>query len=126
MTALNIDGPHSPDYTREVAATMAECVRVLNHATQKDGLRDPADAYELLSYLKGAVGSLPQLLQQTHEFLDRSAEAGKVYDTHGRRPAEVVADAHNPLASARMELDDLYRSLDRAQQAIANLAARQE
>lgn len=83
MTELRIDGPHSPSYTREVAAAFAEAVRVLNHATRSsaDGLESPADVCAVVGDVQAAVGALPQLLHQLAEFLLAQAAAGRLGNT---------------------------------------------
>lgn len=126
MTELRTDGPHSPDYTRQVAGQLSECVRVLNHATRGDGLVNPADAYELLGQLKETAGGLPQLLGQIDEFLERSMMAGNLTTSSGSdvTPASAVARADSGLSAAQANANELYRSCDRAQQAITWLAAR--
>lgn len=125
MTELRIDGPHSPDYTKEVAAQLAECVRVLNHATQgDDGLRNSADAYELLGELSTAAAGLPQLLQQTRAFLDRELEAGRLRDTNDGDPADAVEAAGAYVDGARKDAAELRDSCNTAQQAIANLGGK--
>lgn len=127
MTELSIDGPHSPDYTKEVAGQLAECVRVLNHATRGDGLVYPGDAYELLGQLSEAVGGLPQLLGQLNDFLEHSMEAGKLTTSAGSdlTPANAVARADNALSTGQANAAELGSSLDHAQQAITWLAARE-
>lgn len=123
MTELHTDGPHSPDYTRQVAEAMAEAVRVLNYATQSDdGLKNPADAYELLGYLAAAAASLPQLLRQTQGFLDQGVQNGTVRDDHGREPVDVVDDAGRCFDAAQTDAYELYRHCEAARQAIGNLA----
>lgn len=122
-TELRIDGPHDPDYTRLVAETVAEAVRVLNHATSKGGLKYPADAYDLLGYLKTVAAGLPQMTRQMHQFLERGVQTGEVYDDRGRDAANVVNVAYiDMVTKATDAAGELYRALDSAQQAIANLA----
>src|SRR5260221_416893 len=69
--ALNTAGPHSPEYTAQVANALAEAVRVLNYATLGDapGLEYPGDVYTLLGSLYTATGRLSQLLTQAAAFV---------------------------------------------------------
>ena len=63
---LNIDGPHSGDYSREVAEAVAEGIRVLNHASTgpASGLDYASDVDSILCNLQSAAYRLPQLLHQ--------------------------------------------------------------
>lgn len=126
MTELSIDGPHSPDYTRQIADQLAECVRVLNHATRGDGLVNPGDAYELLGALARAAGGLPQLLGQVDQFLDTGAGSGRFYDVNDGDDAQVAVMATVPyLGDASTAAEQLREALDSAQQAVTNIAARE-
>lgn len=121
---LSTLGPHSPDYTRQVAWGMAECVRVLNYATGSsadEGIAYPATAYDVLGALYTATGRFPQLLSQLSGWLERAAEAGVLAeDRHGDVIA-AVATAQEALARAGGQIAAVTSSLQGAQQAIAGL-----
>ena len=104
---LHIDGPHSWEYTREVAAAFAEAVRVLNHATlftDSAGLAYPSDVYHVLGLLADGVDRLPQLLQQLSRFLAAEHKAGRLGEDpdgpHHADAAAAVADVGRHLALA--------------------------
>lgn len=101
-TDLNPDGPHSPEYTRELGNALAEAVRCLNYATRDDapGLDYPADAYSLLGALYTATQRLPQLMQQVAAFLESQSATRCLADSRGGDPAMVVLDATVGLAEA--------------------------
>jgi hypothetical protein len=89
MTDLTTDpAALTPEYTHQVGDLIAEAVRVLNHATLGDapGLDWPADAYDLIGYLKTAAERLPQLLTQIAAFLDGWQASGQLADTTGDDP----------------------------------------
>jgi len=92
---LSSDGPHSPDYTREVAAAVAEAVRVLNHATTfghiGDALAFPADADAVLGSLSTAAQRLPQLLDQLRDWLVGELAAGRLRVGHGPHAGDPAA-----------------------------------
>lgn len=120
---LRTDGPHNPDYTREVGNALAEAVRVLNYATLGDapGLEYPGDAYTLLGALYTATERLPQLLDQTGRFLRARAATGTLGDDRGGVPAALTASAAASLSAAASYASDLTRVLHDAQNAIAGL-----
>ncbi|MCW2904121.1 MAG: hypothetical protein JWO67_6386 [Streptosporangiaceae bacterium] len=110
---LNTDGPHSPEYTRDVGNALAEAVRVLNYATLGDapGLDNPGDAYSLLGALYTALDRFPQLLDQVGRFLKTQAASGRIGDTGGRgaviqagMAAALLEDAGSRIGSASWQL----------------------
>lgn len=122
VITLDAHGPHSPRYTLHVAWGWAEAVRVLNYATQRsDGLPRPITAYELTGALKTGVQRLPQLLQQTSQFLTHELRAGRVADKSSAEPAIAVASATMALADAIAMARALETALARAQNALTNL-----
>src|ERR1700733_5899148 len=75
---LNVDGPHSPERTKEVADLLAECVRYLNYATMSgNGLTDPADVYYILGALYTGTERLPQLFGNLARLLAAQAATGR-------------------------------------------------
>lgn len=123
MTELHTDGPHNPDYTREVADTLAQAARVLAHATQgDDGLVNPADAYDLAGTLSEACRSLEQTLRQTGRFVEQAGGSGRLRDTNGNDPALAASHGARYLHAAADADDNLSQRLEQAQQTIAGLA----
>lgn len=117
LVTLSPDGPHSPDYTREVAEAFAESVRVLNHATREAGPEYPGDVYDLLGSLKVGVQRLPQLFDQLAQFLFAELEAGRIRAASG--------DAGTSVRSAEIALDEaagaakaVLQRLEQAQSAV--------
>jgi hypothetical protein len=63
---VRTEGPHTPAYSRQLAATIAEAVRALNHASigKADGFKTPQDVESVVGSLVLAMERLPQLLGQ--------------------------------------------------------------
>lgn len=126
MTAdLSPAGPHSPEYTGQVADMLAECVRVLNYATAGDapGLTYPADAYALLGTLAAGTGRLPQLFGQVRAFLAEQAAGGGLADDSGRDVMMLAAAASAGLIAASAHAESITRDLLAAQQSLSGLSA---
>ncbi len=122
---LSTLGPHSPEYTREVAWGLAECVRVLNYATgsaEDAGIAYPATAYEVLGALYTATGRLPQLLSQLSGWLERAAEAGRLAEERHGDVVAAVATAQEALECAAGHVGAVTSALQAAQNAIAGLS----
>ncbi len=126
---LRTDGPHSPEYTAEVADALAECVRVLNHATMRpagEALAYPADADAVIASLSGAAGSLPQLLRQLGEWLLGELHADRLLVAYGEfsgNPAAAVAAVVDYILDAQAAADRLYRAVDAAHQVTSAISA---
>ena len=125
---LSTTGPHSPEYTRQVAYGLAECVRVLNYATGSGadaGISYPAVAYDVLGFLYTATARMPQLLEQFGLWLQQSADAGVLAEADPARHGEVVvsvAAARQSLAEAAACLGGAATTaLQDAQNAISGL-----
>lgn len=120
---LRTDGPHSPDYTRQLGDTFAEAARCLNYATLGDapGLEYPGDAYSLIGALCTGTSRLSQLLGQLSDFLRAQERTGRIADDHGRDPALVTGTGCGALLTARDHADSVTRSLQDAQNAISGL-----
>jgi hypothetical protein len=103
---LSPDGPHSPEYTGQVASAIAEAVRVLNHATLNftgQALEFPADADTVLCSLGTAAQRLPQLLDQLRGWLNDELAAGRLRVGHGPHtgdPAAAMTEAARKLRDA--------------------------
>ena len=110
----------SPQATLALARTAAGAVRSLNHATLGgEGLRQPADAYEVLGELSLAAAGLPQLLGQVGRWLAAALAAGQLGCDNGSEPATAVSGAWLFISGARSTAAALARDLDRAQQQLA-------
>ncbi len=121
---LNTSGPHSPEYTKQVADAFAEAVHVLNYATMGDapGLDYPGDVYALLGALSTATSHLPELLGHLVAFLRAQETTGTLADDHGRDVTVRIAVACGALITARdMHAESLARNLKQAQNAISGL-----
>ena len=125
---LHVDGPHSPERTKEIADLFAECVRFLNYASMSGsgGLSDPADVYHVLGALYTGTQRASQLFGQLATILDRQAADGVLADNAGADPAHQVADATLHLGDAQQNVDALTNALQNAQQAISGLYVRGE
>jgi hypothetical protein len=118
---LSSDGPHSDDYTSEVAAALSEVVRVLNHATLSHaGVTYPSTVYDVLGRISVSAAGLDQLLTQLGEVLRRMLGSGQLGDDHGN-PTERLDKALSELAAARKTARDLAVRIDRAFSTTASL-----
>ncbi|MFI9558819.1 hypothetical protein [Nonomuraea endophytica] len=89
---LDIDAPRSDEYTREVASTVAEAVRTLNHHTfSAAGVPYPSTVYRVLGNLHAALSGLSQTLRQLSSHLARMEATGRVYDDRDRQDTELAA-----------------------------------
>ncbi len=126
--SLNVDGPHSPDYTREVADAISEGVRTLNYATQKDGVQYPSHVYDVLGSLAAAAAGQPQALRQMQEWLHGQVAQGRAREHAGghyggdTEAAYAAYAEHTDRAAAAAE--ELYRHLSAAQNALSGMEGR--
>jgi hypothetical protein len=122
---LNTDGPHSPDYTKQVGNALAEAFHVLNYATLPHegapGLEYPSDVYSLLGALYTGTERLPQLMAQLTGFLDGQGDSGTLADDRGRAPGTQIAQASYHLGEAHTCAQEMTTALKRAQSAISGL-----
>lgn len=86
---LLTEGPHSPGYSRQVAAGIAEAVRVLNHASigHADGFGSPADVETVVGSLVLAFERMPQLLGQLAAITRGHAAGGALRSDDDREAA---------------------------------------
>lgn len=121
--SLNTDGPHSPEYTRELGEAVAEAVRCLNYATRtgSTGLEYPGDVYSLLGALYTGTERLPQLIGQLVAFLAAQGGSGTLADDHGRDVPTQIAEASYHLGHAHGMATALTKALQQAQQSISGL-----
>jgi hypothetical protein len=124
---LNPDGPHSPERTAEAAGIFDACSRYLVYATMGSapGLDYPAEMYALLGELYSATGRMQQMTGQLAAWLRREQEAGKLGDRRGKDTGVAVGDAAYALNQAGFQSASLTRWLQKAQDAIAGLHARE-
>jgi hypothetical protein len=129
---LSTEGPHSPQYTRNVAAAAAEAVRVLNHATMNNGdeaLAYPADAESVIRSVAAVAQRLPQLLEQLQGWLTGELQAGRLqaaYGPHAGDPAAAVAATGGRLLTAAGCASQLSDALTAAAEAACTLYPAQE
>jgi len=103
-----------------LARQAAEAVRSLNHAALgPGGLRQPADAYDVLGELSLTASRLPYLLAQVGRWLSAALDAGQLGSDDGTDPAGAIGTARAFLASARGSAASLARDLGRAQQQLS-------
>jgi hypothetical protein len=118
---LSSDGPHSDDYTSEVATVLSEAVRVLNNATlSRTGVTYPSTVYDVLSRISATAGGLDQLLRQLGEALRRMLASGQLGDDHGD-PTARLDKALSELTAAREAARDLTIRIDCAFNTTASL-----
>lgn len=119
---LRSDGPHSDDYTTEVARACAEFVRVLNYATRLGaGLSTPQTVYTLSGALNGAAFSLPQMLDQVSGFLAREVAVGRIACDDGSDPNRAVEHARRNLRMAAESANALGTALAEVQKATSRM-----
>lgn len=110
----------SPQETLALARTATGALRSLNHATLGGrGLRQPADAYELIGELALAAAGLPQLLARVGRWLASALAAGRLGCDDGTDPAGMVSGAWLLISGARSTAAALARDLGHAQQQLA-------
>jgi hypothetical protein len=126
---LNPDGPHSPEYTKEVAYALSEAVRVLNHATQsRAGLEYPSDVAAVVGALHSTVARLEQTCTQLVRWLSNEYEAGRVAEwsegRHGGNAFAAMNDAKRELDQAIAAAGVLASHFNEAHQITSALEAR--
>ena len=117
---LRAEGPHTPGYTRDIAAATAECIRVLVRATAKDagGLQNVGDLYDVLGALQFAAQRFPKLLEQLGEFLEDTGVATSEVDSNYQTR---VSLAQGALTRARDDALTLAAALETAWSASGDL-----
>ncbi|MGP3917630.1 hypothetical protein [Nonomuraea sp. 10N515B] len=128
MTDLYLDTyePRSGEYTRQVAAGLAECVRVLDHHTMDaEALPYPSTIYDVLGSLHAATAGLDQLLRQLDARLAAQATSGRLADTRDDA-RNSAARARHGVAAARRAAAQLTDHLNYAFQATSSLYLRED
>lgn len=119
----------TPEETRQVAASMAEEVRFLNHATGNhaaETLHWPADVDHIVTELATMAQRLPQLFEQVTDWLYTQAGASRLvvsYGPHAGHSGAVVAEADAWLEDAQRHAAALYNALNSARQVTATIGA---
>lgn len=94
---LSTSAPPSPERTRQLAETLAEIMRVLNHQTRHpESIGEPSDVDRVVREMSSAASRLPQLLRQLAARLESAQSAGRIMavggDYAGRPDAAVMAE----------------------------------
>jgi hypothetical protein len=125
---LSTGTPPTPERTRQLAETLAEVVRVMNHATMHhEALGTPADADRVIREIASAASRLPQLLGQIGAWLAAEQAAGRIEvagsgEYAGRAEVAVLA-ANIRLDAARAVAAELQEGLDSAASVTSDLAS---
>ena len=124
---LSTDSPPSPERTKKLAETFAECVRVMNHATRhREALEYPSDVDRVVRELSSAASRLPQLLSQIGAWLAQEDAAERIAVPSGEyqgNPLLAVATARLRLDMASAIAAALQEALDDAARVTCDLAA---
>ena len=126
---LSPGGPHSPEYTCQVANAAAEAIRVLNHATLNhadEALAYPADVDAVIEALATMHARLPQLYGQLAEWLRGQLAAGRLqigYGPYRGDPAAAVGEIAGSLQLAAAGGDAAHLALGQARQITATISA---
>ena len=130
MTAIELhtDGPRTPEYALEVAAAIAESVRVINHVTlfPPGAIGCPQDAEKLICEIATAARRLPQFLGQVAEWLVREHDAGRLEVPGGEfagNPAMAAGAVKVLLEDAQALAADLHEVLAAAASVASGITA---
>jgi hypothetical protein len=107
------------------ADTASGSIRAIAHQTAGGSLPAP-DVYELLGSLKGIGSTLPQVLQQLAQGLERSLVKYEVTEDEGLDPQDSVTAAKVHLILAARFVEQFGDELDRTQRAISGQGYRSE
>jgi hypothetical protein len=119
---LDVLGPRSPEYTARVARALAECVQVLNRATDAaDGIGHPGVAHDVLGSLHLAMAGLPQLFGQLRTWLQGMAESGALAGAGPLDVSAALAEVVEALDWAEIQIGTVTASLHDAQRATLGL-----
>ncbi|RSM93776.1 hypothetical protein DMB42_52100 [Nonomuraea sp. WAC 01424] len=125
---VTVNGPHSSEGTRAIAAGIDAAVRMLNYATMpgNDGIVYPATVYSVYGELIAALDKLPQALQQMERWVGEQVSEGAVRENpdYGKHAGDAEA-AHATLAGATLaacaQAAKLSEALGRARSAAGGL-----
>jgi hypothetical protein len=124
---LSTDAPASPERTLQLAETLAEIARVLNHTTMDHGaLEFPSEADRVLREYVTVVERMPQFLSQLARWAGLEGAAGRIEVPSGEwagRPHPAVMALQARLDAARASAATLCADLEYAAQVTSALAA---
>lgn len=127
---LSTSAPPSPERTRQLAETLAEIMRVLNHTTMHyEAIGEPSDVDRVVRELSSVEARLPQLLNQLAAWLEAKQRAGGVMAVGGDyagRPDAAAMAFRLRLDAAGGAVPVLVQELDHAAAITADLAAVRE
>lgn len=131
---MNIDlstgTPPSSERTLQLAETLAEITRVLNHATMHHAaLRYPSDADRLIREISSAASRLPQILGQIARWMAAEDAASRVEVPSGEwagLPGTAVTALAVRLDAASATAEALRADLEHAAQVTSGLALRED
>jgi hypothetical protein len=120
---LNPDRQHSPERTAHTADVLAECVRVLAYAAEKNGgLVYPGDVYRLMGEFRVAGDRVPELGERIGRFLEREHNAGRLRRDDGGDVTPDVREALDRLNDLRAAGIAFYNAATKAQNALSHVA----
>lgn len=107
QSLFHVDGPRSPELTRDAAAAAAECLRYLCHATgnpRSGAIEFPVHVARTLSSLNALTHLMQQLLGQLDGQLGQFTDNPGLYDDHGADAKATVASCQRAMHRAAMGL----------------------
>lgn len=124
---LNPDRQHSPERTEHTADVLAECLRVLNYAAEKNnGLVYPGTVYRLMGEFRIGGDRLIEVANRTGVFLQGQYDAERLRRNDGADVAGDVAAAIAGLVELRDAAAALLTAATKTQNALSHVAARTE
>jgi hypothetical protein len=128
MEPAHPDGPQSSEQTRAIASGIDEALRLLNYATMngRNGIEYPSTVYSVLGVLAGAVGKLPQALDQMLYYIAEEVSGGRAtenayYGEHGGDALAALSELKAALTDAVGHAEALARSLGRGQSSMRGM-----
>lgn len=125
---VSVNGPHSSDGTRAIAAGIDEAARMLNYATMpgNGGIVYPSTVYSVYGELMAALDKLPQALNQMATWVIEQADAGAIqenpgYGKHGGDTEAAVTELVAGTGTACAKVHELVMALGRARSAASGL-----
>ncbi|MEU4235530.1 hypothetical protein AB0F17_65665 [Nonomuraea sp. NPDC026600] len=125
---VTVNGPHSSEGTRAIAAGIDAAVRMLNYATMpgNGGIVYPATVYSVYGELIAALDKLPQALNQMATWVIEKADAGAIreHPDYGKHAGDTTAAVDELVAAtgtACAKAHELVTVLGRAQSAAGGL-----
>lgn len=124
---LSTGAPASPERTRQLAETLAEIARVLNHTTMdRAAFGVPSDVDRVLREVASAAARFPQLFSQSARWVATEDSLGRIEVPSGEwqgRPHAAVTALQIRLDTAREDAANLCADLEYAAQVTSALAA---